>query len=129
MNNRNIILILILIIAAAAALLYMDLGTMDSSRENMPAAENGKLNTYMLFSSDTPDGNHSTEFILMDMKHRPITNQNVTISYKLDNQNRTSSASTDSNGYFNVSLDGNASDVIIRYAGDATHNPCEHKIT
>lgn len=131
MNKKIIICIVIVIIAVIACIAYTGL---NNNQTNKAIEENGKLNTYFDLPTTAGaggDSNFTFEFTLRDMENNPIPNANATITYQVNDQNKTINVTTDDSGHSKTSAgdaDTGFGDIVYKYAGDDKYNPCESKV-
>lgn len=128
MNKKIIIGVVIIILAIIAVFAFAS-----SNNNQHEIYTNGKLNTYIDFQSSfsaSDNDTDATDFILKDMQGNALAKQNVTVTYKINGQEKTFNATTDDKGYVHydlVNMDKGEVDVIVKFAGDDKYNSCQEK--
>ena len=127
MNKKDKIAVVLFIVAIIAVIACVDY-SIDNSNKNIPSMDNGKHNTYIDLPVGADMSGPSVEFYLKDGDDNSIANQTVSVTYPVNNQDKTVNGTTDERGYCKISvkdIDSGFVEAIIKYGGDSEHNPCQ----
>lgn len=124
MDKKIIIGVIIVILAIIAVFSF-------ASSNDQQIYTDGKLNTYIDFQSTfsaSDNDTDATDFILKDRQGNVLAKENVTVTYKINGQDKSFNATTDDKGYVHfdlVDMDKGSVDVIVKFAGNDKYNSCQ----